>query len=112
MILKIFTVYDSKAEAYFRPFYEQTKGSAIRAFIDTCNDIEHTFFRHAEDYTLFYLGEYDDQNASFNLPITPEPIGKAIEFKKVQDLIGPDEKEKMQMLKMSKSTAKLVGVKK
>ena len=99
MILKIFTVYDSKAEAYFRPFYEQSKGSAIRAFTDTCNDVEHTFFRHSEDYTLFYLGEYDDNNASFKLAPAPEAIGNALEFKNPETV-----------LKMSPATAKLVGV--
>lgn len=82
MIAQIFTVYDSKTEAYLPPFFTQTKGAAIRMFEDTCNDQEHQFYRHSEDFTLFQLGSYDDQIASFDLYETPSPIGKAIEFKK------------------------------
>ena len=81
MIVKVFTVYDSKAEAYLQPFYMQSKGAAIRAFTDLANDIQHQFYKYSEDFTLFYLGEWDDSNAKFISMLTPSPIGKAVEFK-------------------------------
>jgi len=80
MIQHIFTVYDSKAAAYLQPFFSQTKGTAIRNFSDAVNDAQHHFSRHAEDYTLFELGHFDDQDAKFHLHETPESIGVAIEF--------------------------------
>lgn len=86
MQLQIFTVYDSKAEAYMAPFYMNTKGQAIRAFTDSANDPNHQFYKHPEDYTLFLLGQYQDENASFHLQKTPLPIGKAIEFKTTREL--------------------------
>lgn len=86
MILQIFTVYDSKAEAYLPPFYLSTKGQAIRAFTDTANDPNHTFYKHPEDYTLFLLGQFEDGNASFHLQKTPIAMGKAIEFKTTREL--------------------------
>ncbi len=99
MITQVFTIYDSKAECYMPPFFTQTKGSAIRLFSDTCNDREHQFYIHSEDFTLFQLGSYDDQIASFDLYETPSPIGKAIEFKKVIDIglppLGPELKKVM-----------------
>lgn len=81
MLLKLFTVYDSKAEAYLPPFYLSTRGQAIRAFSDSVNDPNHAFNRHPADYTLFMIGEFDDQNASFNLDHAKTSLGLALEFK-------------------------------
>lgn len=80
MKLQVFTVFDSKASAYFPPFYEKTKGSAIRAFTDSVNTADHTFNKHPEDYTLFELGSYEDETASFHLHKSPIAIGKANEL--------------------------------
>ena len=80
MIHQVFTVYDGKAEAYLTPFYFTTVGLAIRTFADSVSDRQHMFNKHPEDYTLFRVGAFDDNNCRFELLPTPEPIGKAIEF--------------------------------
>ena len=80
MKLCVFTVYDSKADCYLQPIYFKSKGEAIRSFSDECNRSESQMNVHAEDFTLFQLGEFDDSNASFDLLVTPVAIGKAIEF--------------------------------
>jgi hypothetical protein len=82
MLLKIFTVFDCKAEAYLQPFFMKSKGEAIRAFSDTSNDQNHNFGKHPEDFTLFELGTYDESNASIEMLSTPQSLGKAIEFVK------------------------------
>lgn len=82
----LFTVYDTKAEAYLPPFNFNTIGQALRAFADMCNTPEHGFCRHPEDYTLFKLGTFDDQKALFDLETNPQPLGTAIEYKKIQEL--------------------------
>lgn len=81
MLLQVFTVYDSKTETYFQPFYSQTMGAAMRSFEEACNDTEHQFYKYAEDFTLFKLGIYDDQTAEFQLD-TPVSLAKAIEMKR------------------------------
>lgn len=82
MMQKIFTVYDSKLEAYMQPFFMSSKGQAIRAFTDTVNDPSTQFNKHPEDFTLFEIGEYDDQSGKVqNLP-TPNALGLALEYKK------------------------------
>jgi uncharacterized protein len=81
MITHIFTVYDSKTEAYLPPFYAQSKGAALRSFMDAVGDPQHEFAKHAEDYTLFYLGTFDDQSAQFVPQKTPQSLGVAIELK-------------------------------
>lgn len=80
MILQMFTVFDSKAEAYLPPFTTAARGQAVRSFSDTCNDPEHVFNKHPEDYTLFALGEFDDTTAEFDPLLTPVSLGVASEF--------------------------------
>jgi len=82
MITKLFSVYDSKVEAYMQPQFYRAKGEAIRAFEGAVNSKDTQFATHAEDFTLFAIGEYDDATGKITCPATPEPIGKAIEFKK------------------------------
>lgn len=80
MIVKVFCVYDSKAEAYMSPFFMHSRGQALRAFGDTAQDSESQIGKHPEDFTLFELGEYDDDSASFHLLSTPHSLGVAIEL--------------------------------
>jgi hypothetical protein len=80
MIVKIFSIYDSKAEAYNSPFYMQTQSLAIRAFTDEANNLDSQIGKHPADFTLFYMGEYDDHTASFNLEDTKISLGVASEF--------------------------------
>ncbi|AXL14758.1 nonstructural protein [Microviridae sp.] len=60
MIHKIYTIYDSKAEAYLPPFFMHQQGMALRTFTDCVNDPNHAFGKHPEDYTLFNAGIFDD----------------------------------------------------
>lgn len=80
MILKVFSVYDSKAEAYMQPFFFNSRGQAVRAFSDTANDPKSQLNRHAGDFTLFEVGEYDDSNGNM-LNHKHVNLGKALEFR-------------------------------
>lgn len=81
MIIKTFTVYDSKAEIYSPPFYEITAGQAIRAFTDASNQEKHPFALHPGDYTLFELGHYDNANGQHENLKTPINHGLALIYK-------------------------------
>jgi len=80
VILQIFAVYDSKVGAYMAPFFMSSRGQAIRAFCDTAEDPNSQLGKHPEDFTLFHLGEYDDQSASFSIGSTPISLGVALEL--------------------------------
>lgn len=80
MIYKVFSVYDSKVENYFKPFYESTKGSAIRAFTEIARDKDSQIGKYPEDFSLFELGSYDDSSAIFTLLPAPVHLGGALEF--------------------------------
>lgn len=79
MIIKAFTVYDAKTEAYMRPFFCLRTAEAIRTFSDAANDPESPFHKHPEDYFLYEIGTWDD-----NLPelksCPPVNLGCAKEF--------------------------------
>lgn len=80
MVLQIFTVFDSKAEAFMTPFFMTSKGQAIRAFADIVNDRESQMHKHPGDYSLFHLGSFDDSNGAFKTVIPPVSLGLALEF--------------------------------
>lgn len=80
MILKMFTVYDSKAEAFLQPFYAQTTGVAIRIFTAAANDAGHDFNRYAGDYSLFEIGEFDQQSGTLYPLEAQENLGLAITY--------------------------------
>lgn len=80
MNLSIFTVHDSKAEAFIQPFFAQNTAIAIRMFGKACNEQETDFHQFAGDYTLFELGMFDQDTAKFELHATPINLGLALTF--------------------------------
>ena len=55
----MFAIYDAKAVGFLPPFISHNKYTALRAFKSAANDPQHDFCRHAEDYTLYYIGQWD-----------------------------------------------------
>nr|QJB19919.1 MAG: nonstructural protein [Microvirus sp.] len=79
--MKIFSVYDAKAEAYARPFFLDTIGLALRGFGEACNDPQTELYRNPEDFTLYHIGEFDPASGAITQG-HHAPIGKALEYKK------------------------------
>lgn len=77
---KIFTVYDSKAEAYLTPFFMSTSGEAIRAFSDSVKNRESAINKHPEDYTLFEIGLFDETAAAIVTHDALISLAIALEF--------------------------------
>lgn len=89
MILKAFTVYDMKTEAYLRPFFALTEGEAIRMFSDAVNTAGNQFNAHAEDFILYGIGKFDDSLGQLDKE-PQENLGSALRYiKQVQN--GPPE---------------------
>ena len=83
MIHKMFVIYDSKANAYMQPWFLTQEAMAQRAFADCVNDADHNFGRHPEDYTLFAIGDFDDQSAKVQWT-PPISFGNGIQYKKTK----------------------------
>jgi len=84
MKLNVFSVYDSKAEAYLPPFVSQNRAVAIRSFTAAAQDSTHNFCRHAADYTLFEIAEFDDVAGQLTPLKAHVNLGCALMF------VGPD----------------------
>ena len=79
MVKKIYSIYDEKSEAFLQPFFMDTNGQAIRAIVDCLSDPQHNFSRHSADYTLFLIGQFDDQDAT--ITVNKSSLGNLVEFK-------------------------------
>jgi hypothetical protein len=75
--LKMFSVFDTKAEAYLPPMFFPTRGVAIRAFSQAAADEAHDFCKYSDDYVLFELGTFDPASAVFACHVTPVNLGSA-----------------------------------
>jgi len=84
MVSLVFAVYDAAVKSYAQPFLMTTEGQALRGFMDACEDQKTNLAKHPEDYTLFKLGSYDDATGKYTNLHTPESLGGAIKFKKVE----------------------------
>lgn len=81
MMLKMYSVFDSKAGAFLPPFFMHTDNVAKRTFYDCANDAAHMFSKHPEDYSLYDLGTFDDASATLVTKVPPVNLGLASQYK-------------------------------
>lgn len=86
MLMKIYSVYDSKIEAFMQPFFMPAKGAALRAFSECVNDEKHQFGKYPGDFTLFEIGSFEDSSGTLEMWSTPISLGLGIEFLKQLEL--------------------------
>lgn len=77
MKTQLFCVYDSKAAFYGRPFHAINHDVALRTARDLANDPRGEVNKHPEDYSLFHIGEFDDQTGKVSMN---EPILHIVNF--------------------------------
>jgi len=56
-----------------RPWVAQTDGQAIRMFTDEINNLQGEMHKHADDYDLYRIGEFDDASGALQQE-TPKQI--------------------------------------
>ncbi len=66
MKMNIYSIYDTAAAVYMRPFFCQADGQAMRMFSDISTDAEHDVGKHPEDYSLVRLGRWNDATADMD----------------------------------------------
>lgn len=81
MINQVFSIRDTKANAYLTPFFMVNEAMAIRAITDLVNDPDHSFCKHSEDYALYSLGVYDDATGKLEVLDAPLHVVNAVELK-------------------------------
>lgn len=78
--MKMYSIHDSKAEAYFTPIYFRTTGEALRAFESTCKDPESNLSRYPSDFTLVEIGAFDELTAKIETHAQPTILANASEY--------------------------------
>lgn len=93
MKMKMFSVYDSKVEAFLQPFFMRTAAAALSAFTDLVNDSSTMFAKHPGDYTLFMLGDWEDETALFSPQTAPVNLALGQTLVREQILAARPERE-------------------
>lgn len=81
MQLQVFSIRDQKAAAFGMPFFQKTKGEAIRNFQELSKDEKSLVAKYPEDFDLYHVGVYDDQTGLVKSLDTPQHVIKAVEVK-------------------------------
>lgn len=87
MILKAYTIHDSKALQYHSPWFAVSDGAALRIVSDLANDLSTMIGRHPRDYTLWLCGTYDDATGLFT------PVQPLVHVMDVVALVRTDEQQ-------------------
>lgn len=61
MKLRMFSIRDTKTDAFDLPFYAHNEGHAMRMVTDMAASGKFVFSRHPADFALFEVGTFDDQ---------------------------------------------------
>lgn len=84
MKLFITSIYDHIAKSYTLPSFVVTTGVAVRAFAHAANDPDHTIGKHPGDFSMFLLGEFEDEQGEFTIYPVPSSLGLAASFVKAK----------------------------
>lgn len=82
MIQQVVACYDKKARAFMHPFYASHVDVALRSFKEAANTPTHQVCVHPEDFALYHLGTFNDENAQFTLAAQPVHLAEAIQLKR------------------------------
>lgn len=79
--MKMFSVYDKKAECFSPPFFMRATGLALRGFIDMINSGEKTqYSAHPEDFDLYELGEWNDETGKVEQYEIARLLGNGLDY--------------------------------
>lgn len=79
MLLKVYSVFDMKANAFGQPFFFHQHGQAMRAIMDATSDPQSMLSRHPADFALYCIGTWDDQTGRLECQ-APDHLGLVVSF--------------------------------
>lgn len=72
--LKIYSLHDAAANAFMPPFFMGNDLMAIRALTHLVSDASSMVGQSPQDFVLFCLGEFDQEDGSFELDSIPRRV--------------------------------------
>lgn len=89
MKTQIFAIYDSTLKLYQQPHFCINRGHALRMVQDIMDRGDSPLSKHSNDFTLFELGEYDDETGKLKSLATPEKVAGCWELKPPESNVTP-----------------------
>lgn len=86
MIRVIVAVFDRAAETFGTPFDVPHTNVAIRHFTDEANNKDSEIHQHADDYDLYHVGSFDNNNGAIYAP-----EGAPVRLARAKDLVRKQE---------------------
>ena len=88
--LRLYSIYDSKAEQFSPPQVYHNDLLALRAFEGIVNDDKMFIKKYPEDFSLYYVGNLDDSDGHYYVENSDEScipimVGRAIEYVQTVD---------------------------
>ena len=90
MNLKVYCVYDCKAENFGMPFVMESRGDALREWYKTVNTQGNKINEFPADFTLFEIAEWNKFEGTFSLYPTKLNLGTGVEFVKQLQPVAVD----------------------
>lgn len=80
MLVKMYAIYDSKAQAYLQPFFVANHALAFRNLERGCKNPESPFVQFPVDFHLFCLATFEDTTGDITPAELPENLGNMLQF--------------------------------
>ena len=74
--LEVTSIFDKVAQAWMQPMFCQSLAQAQRSFSDVVNDSSSDFYKHPEDFALYWIGKWNNDNGELS-GMVPELIVSA-----------------------------------
>lgn len=71
--MKLYSIFDSKANTFCAPFECVSNGVAIRQLMDLVQDAKTTVSKYPEDFSLYFVGDFDTDTGAL-LPLGTVPV--------------------------------------
>lgn len=83
--MRLYSIYDEKAEAFAPPFVAHNDMLALRTFEGTVNNDDFPLKKYPSDFHLYYLGSVGDVDGRFYIDspddgMIPKRIGSALDY--------------------------------
>ena len=94
MLHRMYTVFDVKSELHSTPILLATEMQALRSFTNMANDPSNDVGRNPEDYSLWWIADYEDTTGTVIALPTKKCVAHAIDMRKSKtDWLDPNEQQ-------------------
>lgn len=80
MIKNIYSVFDKKAQLFCAPFCSVNDHTALRDFTYAANDPTTDIHRYSLDYSLYYVGSFDDESGHISTDVQRRHVADAFQL--------------------------------